>query len=69
MSKQIFTKTQAIAVLEQIKAQQEINFFAAVEANHAFYKLSCEELENKLAQFIQRETIAGVVEEVEHKGT
>jgi hypothetical protein len=69
MAKQIFTKTQAIAVLEQAKKSQDINLFAPVDPNHAFYKLSCDELEQKLLKYVEAEGMAGVVEEVAHKAS
>ena len=66
MTKQIFTKTQAISILVQIqnKETQKLNLFAPVEKNHSYYKLSCNELEAKLLHHIDSDGFAGVVEEI-----
>lgn len=63
MTKQIFTKTQAISVLEQAKSSKGVDLFSPVKKDHAFYKLSCDELEKKLMQYISKDEIAGVVED------
>jgi len=64
MSKQIFTKTQAISILEQIKVTREIDIFKPVDASNKLFKLSCEEIEKKLFEHMQEEHIAGVVEDI-----
>lgn len=68
-TKQIFTKTQAIAVLGQVKKAktfEDIDIFAPVDPKNDLYKLSCDELEKKLHQYMHAEGIAGVVEETKN---
>ena len=64
MSKQIFTKTQAVSVLVQVQKTNNVNIFLPVEKDNKLFKLSCDELEKKLSQHIDPDNIAGVVEEV-----
>lgn len=65
MSKQIFTKTQAVSILEQVKNTTEVDIFKFVDPKHKLFKLTCEELEEKLSRYISQDKIAGVVEEVQ----
>lgn len=69
MTKQIFTKTQAIAVLNQAKNNLKINLFAPVDPKHSLYKQSCDELEKKLHKYMDPSEIAGVVEDTEKPKT
>lgn len=64
MTKQIFTKTQAVSVLVQVQKTTNINIFLPVDKSHNLFKLSCDELEKKLRQHIDSDNIAGVVDEV-----
>lgn len=64
MTKQIFTKRQAVSVLNQVKSTRKVDLFKPVDTNDKLFKLSCESLEKELAKYIDPETIAGVVEEV-----
>lgn len=64
MTKQIFTKTQAVSVLVQVQKTNNVNIFLPVEKDNKLFKLSCDELEKKLSQHIDPDNIAGVVEEV-----
>lgn len=63
--KQIFTKTQAIAVFQQLKVNRnsEVNLLLAVEKNNSMYKLSCEDLEKKLLNYLDSAMLAGVVDD------
>ena len=63
MAKDIFTKTQAVAILTQAKVGKEVNLFAPIKKNHSLFRLSCDELEIKLYQYIDKDNIAGVVED------
>lgn len=60
--KKILTKNQAISVLHCIENSIEIDIFQSVPANDKKYKLSCEELEQKLLPRLGAEQLAGVVE-------
>lgn len=63
--KHIFTRTQAVSTIVQLKeGVREINLFAPVDANHKLFRLSNDELEQKLLEHLDEETLAGVVEEV-----
>lgn len=61
--KQIFTKTQAVSVLTQIKNGHEVNLFAFVDPKHSLFSQSCEELEKKLLKHLNSSQIAGVVDD------
>lgn len=63
MTKDIFTKTQAISILTQAKDGKKVNIFAAVDPKHSLFRLTCDELETKLHQYIDKDDIAGVVED------
>lgn len=60
-TKQIFTKTQAVSVLEQISQNKQANILAEVDANHKLFKLSCDELETRLKRYVPN--IAAVVDD------
>lgn len=62
-TKQIFTKTQAVSVLVQIKEGKQISIVAPVDPKHNLFRHSCDELEAKLGEFIDPSGIAGVVED------
>jgi hypothetical protein len=62
-TKQIFTKTQAVSVLVQLKAGQDLDIMKPVDMKHALFKSSCDELEKRLLQYMSPEGIAGVVED------
>lgn len=61
--KQIFTKTQAVSVLNQIKNGKEINIFESVDPKHSLFSQTCEQLEEKLLKHIRSEQVAGVVDD------
>ncbi len=62
MSKQFFDKNQAVAVLIQIESNREINLFEVVDKNHKYFKLSVEDLEKKLSEYLDSNGFAGVVD-------
>lgn len=59
----ILTKTQAISLLISIEKNDEPDRFLPVDPNHKFYKLSCEDLEEKIFKVISQEQVAGVVDD------
>jgi Mg/Co/Ni transporter MgtE len=61
--KQIFTKTQAVTVLIQLKERREIDLFEAVDMKHSLFKQSCDDLEKKLLEHLDSDGVAGVVED------
>jgi hypothetical protein len=62
--KQIFTRTQAVSVLVQIKAKtQDIDIMAPVSAENKLFKLTNEELYSLLCKTIDADEIADVVDE------
>lgn len=63
--KQIFTKTQAVSVLVQIKANggRDLDMMKAVDPKHNLFSQSCEELEKKILQYMDKEGVAGVVDD------
>jgi hypothetical protein len=62
--KQIFTRTQAVSVLVQIKAKAEnIDIMAPVSQNDKLFKLTNEELYSLLCKTINTSEIADVVDE------
>lgn len=62
--KQIFTRTQAVSVLVQIKARTEnINIMAPVSSSDKLFKLSNEELYTLLCKTIDADEISDVVDE------
>lgn len=65
--KTIFSKNQAIAVLLQIEANKEINFFEKVDVKHKYFKWSCEDLEKKLLKYLDKDGVAGVIEQPEQR--
>lgn len=64
-TKQIFTKTQAVSVLTQIKSGKEINLFEFVDPKHSLFSQSCDELEKKLLKHLNSNQVAGVVDDPE----
>ena len=64
MTKHVFTKTQAVSILDQVKTTREVDLFKPVDVKHKFFKMSCEDLEKELARYLGAEKIAAVVEEV-----
>lgn len=63
MVKDIFTKSQAVALLVQAQAKQEIDIFKIIDPKHKLFKLNCDELEVKLLNYLSNEQLAGVVED------
>lgn len=61
--KTFFDKKQAVTVLLQIETRQEINVFGDVDLKHKYFSLSCEELEKKLLNYIDKDGFAGVIEQ------
>jgi hypothetical protein len=62
--KQIFTKTQAVSTLAQIKSKSDdIDMMKPVDPKHNLFKHSCEDLEKMLSQYVSEEKFAGVVED------
>ncbi len=62
--KQIFTRSQAVSVLVQIKAKvQDINIVAPVDPKDRLFKLTNEELYKLLCKTIDPDEIADVVDE------
>lgn len=62
--KQIFTRTQAVSVLVQIKNKTgNINIMAPVDVKHNLFKLTNAELFSRLSQHINADEIADVVDE------
>lgn len=60
----VLTKKQAVAVLVQVENKiSNIDIFYQVKENHKLFKLTNEELEKKLNNYM--EDLAGVVDEVE----
>lgn len=64
MTKKVFTKTQAVSILTQVKTTREVDLFMPVDAKNKLFKLSCEELEKELVKYIDESTVAAVVEEL-----
>lgn len=62
MSKTFFDKNQAVAVLIQVEARREIDVFEVVDKNHKYFKLTVEELEQRLNKHLNSEAFAGVVD-------
>ena len=62
MSKTFFDKNQAVAVLIQVEARREIDLFEVVDKNHKYFKLTVEELEQRLNKHLNSEAFAGVVD-------
>lgn len=63
--RQIITRKQAVTLLVQLdKNVSEINLFLPVDDNHKYFKLTNEEMENKIAanRNMNSESIAGVVD-------
>jgi hypothetical protein len=62
--KQIFTRTQAVSVLVQIKNKtKDINIMAPVDSKHNLFKLTNSELFSRLSKHIDSDEIADVVDE------
>ncbi len=60
----VLTKKQAVAILVQVENKiSNIDIFYQVKENHKLFKLTNEELEKKLNNYM--EDLAGVVDEVE----
>lgn len=60
----VLTKKQAVAILVQVENNiSNIDIFYQVKENHKLFKLTNEELEKKLNNYM--EDLAGVVDEVE----
>ena len=60
----VLTKKQAVAILIQVENKiNNIDIFYQVKENHKLFKLTNEELEKKLNNYM--EDLAGVVDEVE----
>ena len=60
--KHIFTKTQAVSLLVQIKSgEKEVDLYKAIDKAHNLFNRTCEELEEKLSHHVQN--LAGVVED------
>lgn len=60
----VLTKKQAVAILVQVENKENnIDIFYQVKENHKLFKLTNEELEKKLNNYM--EDLAGVVDEVE----
>lgn len=64
MTKHVFTKRQAISILDQVKTTKEVDIFKPVDTQHKLFKLSCDDLEKELVRYLGANQIAGVVEEV-----
>jgi hypothetical protein len=64
MTKHVFTKTQAVSVLDQVKTTKEVDLFKPVDAKHKLFKMSCEDLEKELTRYLGANQVAAVVEEV-----
>lgn len=63
--KTIFSKKQAIAVIVQCeKKEKDIDLFAIVDEKHKYFSLSCEEIEKKLLNYVDQDSVAGVIEQV-----
>ena len=59
----VLTKKQAVAILVQVENKiSNIDIFYQVKENHKLFKLTNEELEKKLNNYM--EDLAGVVDEV-----
>lgn len=59
--KQIFTKTQAVSILVQVKAGQHPDLMKSVDPKHNLFNQSCEALEKKLSEILS--DFAGVVDD------
>jgi hypothetical protein len=65
MEKQIFTKTQAVLALTQIKGGKKIYLFEFVDPKHSLFSQSCEELEKKLLKHLGPSQVSCVVDDSE----
>lgn len=64
MVKDIFTKSQAVAILVQAKSKgRQVDIFQAVSQDEELFQLTCDQLEVKLWQYIDKEQLAGVVDD------
>lgn len=62
--KNIFTKTQAVSVLNQFdNGSGQVSIFAPVESTHKYFKHSCDELEKRLKKYLDSDSISCVVED------
>lgn len=60
----LFTKTQAVSILVQIKnGVSSPDHMLAVDPQHSLFSQSCEELEKNLSKYVNDEIFAGVVED------
>ena len=64
MTKHVFTKKQAVSILDQVKTTKEVDIFKPVDAQHKFFKLSCDDLEKELTRYLGANQVAAVVEEL-----
>lgn len=65
--KTIFSKKQAITVIVQCESEknpEHIDLFAIVDAKHKYFSLSCEEIEKKLLKYVEKDSFAGVIEQI-----
>ncbi len=63
--KDIFTRKQAVSIINQVKnGSTNVSFKTEVESNNPLFKLSNEQLFQKLCEFMEESSIAGVVEEI-----
>lgn len=62
MEKLLLSKKQAIAILQQIKDGRQLDPMEDISDKHPLYKLSVQELEKRIYQYIEENEIAGVVE-------
>ncbi len=62
--KQIITRTQAIAIINQVKQKiKEVNIFMEVKPNDPLLKKDNLFLEKELLKFMNEESFAGVVDD------
>lgn len=60
----LFTKTQAVSILAQIKeGVTSPDHLLPVDAQHSLFSQSCEELEKTLLKYVNDEIFAGVVDD------
>ncbi|NCP98415.1 hypothetical protein GW796_00880 [archaeon] len=63
--KQIFTKKQAVSILHQVKTgTSDVDLMAHVDSKNSLFKLSNDELHERLSKIIDEDSIAGVVDEI-----
>lgn len=62
MDKDIYTKSQAVAILSQA-GTGKVDIFKVISPNDKLFSLTCEQLEKKLLQYIDSYQLAGVVDD------